>query len=72
MPKPPDDWNPYLGRKVSLRYVVPQEEHRHTELVGVLQRVGTDSHGASTIKVMDKRGWSHEVVQANIVAVKIF
>lgn len=71
-PKPPDDWAPYLGRKVSLRYVLPHEERRHTELLGVLQTVGTDRHGASTIKVMDKRGRVHEVVQSDVVAAKVF
>lgn len=72
MPKPPEDWSPYLGRKITLRYVLGEVSGRHTELLGVLQSVGTERHGASTIKVMDKRGWTHEVPQQDIVAVKIF
>lgn len=72
MPKPPEDWSPYLGRKVTLRYVLREESNRHTELLGVLQRVATTPEGDPTIKVMDKRGWVHEVAQADIVATKIF
>ena len=72
MPKPPDDWSPHLGKKVSLRYLLRREAGRHTELLGVLQSVGTDRQGASIIKVMDKRGWVHEVPHGDIVAVKIF
>jgi hypothetical protein len=72
MPAPPEDWSPHLGRKVSLRYALPQEGSRHTELLGVLQGIGTTRTGASSIKVMDKRGWVHEVIQADILAAKIF
>jgi hypothetical protein len=72
MPKPPEDWSPHLGRKVTLRYVLRGESNRHTELLGVLQGVGAGADGGSTIKVMDKRGWVHEVPQADIVAAKIF
>ena len=72
MPKPPEDWSPYLGRKLTLRYSLTEEADRHTELLGVVQGLGTDAQGRSTIKVMDKRGWTHEVPQQDIVAVKIF
>jgi len=52
---------------VTLRYLTHDAEGSHTELLGVLQGV-TVEDGAQVLKVMDKRGRSHVVAAADIVA----
>jgi hypothetical protein len=52
---------------VTVRYLTRDAEDTHTELFGVLQGVAIED-GAQVLKVMDKRGRTHVVVAADIVA----
>jgi hypothetical protein len=72
MPDPPADWAPHIGRKVTMRYLLGRGDHPHTELVGVLQAVYEGEDGVAMLKVLDKRGETHHLRQADVVAAKIF
>lgn len=72
MPEPPADWSPHIGRKVTMRYLIDDPEHPHTELVGVVQAVYETEHGEPMLKLLDKAGETHHVRRARIVAAKVF
>jgi hypothetical protein len=58
-----------LGRKVSLRYALPDDpEFSSSELVGVLMSVDANHH----ITVVDRRGSARDVPIASIQALKVF
>ncbi|MGH2701390.1 MAG: hypothetical protein ACRDJ2_06380 [Actinomycetota bacterium] len=47
------------------------EEHEHTELLGVLQAVAAEPDGPQVLKVMDKRGQTHVVAASDIEAGRV-
>jgi hypothetical protein len=54
-----------------MRYRLHDDEHEHTELLGVLQAVTAVPDGSQVLKVMDKRGQTHVVAAADIEAVRV-
>ena len=54
-----------------MRYRLHDDEHEHTELLGVLQAVTAEPPGSQVFKVMDKRGKAHLVPAADIEAARV-
>jgi hypothetical protein len=69
MAEPPEDWTPYLGRKVSIRYRLHDDpDHTFTEAVGVVQSV--DPSGS--ISIATRSGKVVTVASKDISAAKVF
>jgi hypothetical protein len=67
--EPPDDWTPYLGRKVSIRFRLHDDPaHPFSEAVGVVQSV--DEKG--DISIATRTGAVVTVASPDILAAKIF
>ena len=54
-----------------MRYRLHDDEHEHTELLGVLQAVTAETGGSQELKVMDKRGQTHVVAATDIEAARV-
>ena len=69
MADPPDDWTPYLGRKVSIRFRLHDDpDHPFSEAIGVVQAV--DPSGS--VSIVTRTGTTVTVQATDILAAKIF
>jgi ribosome maturation factor RimP len=66
--EPPQDWKPYLGRKISIRFRLHDDpEHPFSEAVGVVASVGDDE-----LMLTKRTGESVVVSTSDILAAKVF
>jgi hypothetical protein len=65
------DWEPHLGRKVSLRYRLTGGSHPFSEAIGVVANVSTGKDG-QTITILTRRGESKTIPTGDILAAKLF
>jgi hypothetical protein len=66
--EPPEDWKPLLGRKVSVRYRLPEDpEHPFSEAIGIVQFVD-----AKRIEIINRRGEVAAIDPSDVLAAKIF
>ncbi|MDQ3878510.1 MAG: hypothetical protein M3290_09215 [Actinomycetota bacterium] len=70
--KPPgDDWGQYLGRKISIRYLLRDDSsHPFSEAVGVVQAISRDSRGV--LQIVTRRRGTIDVAVEDVVALKVF
>ena len=66
-------WRGLLGRKVSVRYRIPDDPaHPFSEAIGVVADVGGGPDGSTTVSILTKRGETKSVPIADIEAAKTF
>jgi hypothetical protein len=72
MADPPDDWRPFIGKKVSVRYALKGDpQHPFSEAIGMVASV--DDRGTDTsITIFNKRGERIELRVADVLAAKVF
>ena len=69
MAEPPQDWVPYLGHKVSIRFRLHDDpDHPFSEAIGVIQSV--DPSG--DVSIVTRAGSAVTVSSNDIVAAKIW
>ena len=61
-----------MGRKVSIRYALRDDEHPFSEAIGVVMEVGPDPEGGQVVKILSKRGMVTEVATRDVIAAKLF
>lgn len=69
---PIQDWKPFLGRKVSLRYKLHDSDHPFSEAIGVVAGVMSDDNDDQTISILTRSGQTTTVPTGDIVASKLF
>ena len=70
--EPPDDWKPFLGRKVSIRFRLETDPlHPFSEAIGVIQSV-TDTDDGQRIEIVKRRGEVVSVTADAILAAKMW
>ncbi len=68
---PPADWKAYLGRKVSIRYLLHDADHPFSEAIGVVQSV-RDVDGGQQVEILNKRGEVASFAARDVLAAKLF
>jgi hypothetical protein len=70
--EPPHDWQPFLGKKVSIRFRLEDDpRHEFSEAIGVIQSV-TDTDGEQRIEIVKRRGEVVSVGGDSILAAKMW
>ncbi|MDQ5814920.1 MAG: hypothetical protein M3516_01305 [Actinomycetota bacterium] len=70
----PEVWRRYLGRKVSLRYRLHDDDSAHpfSEAIGMVASVRSESGSRAEIHIVNRRGASSTIPLEDIVAAKVF
>ena len=66
------DWRGLLGRKVSIRFRLPDADTPFSEAIGVVSGVGAGPDGSTAVSILTKRGETKSVPLADIEAAKAF